>query len=116
MAGNGLRQPVHADDLATLVGLLVSLHEPGIEVFDLGGGETLPYPVFVRRIGASIGVNPTLLRIPAWVIAPILRLAHGLGRFRAITPEMVARQRMDLVVDDTQAREQLGWNPRLFRP
>ncbi|MEX2497795.1 MAG: hypothetical protein WD397_02825 [Wenzhouxiangellaceae bacterium] len=116
IAGRGLRQPVHADDLADLIRILVARHQPGCETFDLGGGETLPYPEFVRRVGASAGVNPTLLRIPARVITPLLRLAHRLGRFQSITPAMVARQRMDLVVDDTKARAQLGWNPRPFRP
>jgi len=29
---------------------------------------------------------------------------------------IVARQRMDLLVDDTSAREGLGWHPRPFRP
>lgn len=116
IAGKGLRQPVHADDLAALVKQLAARNEAGSETFDLGGGETLAYPEFVRRIGASMGVNPTLVRTPAWAITPLLRASHRLGRFRAVTPEMVARQRMDLVVDDTKAREQLGWNPRPFRP
>lgn len=116
VAGKGLRQPVHVDDLAALVRQLATRNEPGCETFELGGGETLAYPEFVRRIGASAGVNPTLVRIPAWAIAPVLRAANRLGKFRSVTPEMVARQRMDLVVDDTRAREQLGWNPRPFRP
>lgn len=116
VAGRGLRQPVHADDLAALLGKLAAGNEPGSQTFDLGGGETLAYPDFVRRIGASMGVNPALVRIPAGVIAPLLLTAHRMGRFKSITPEMVARQRMDLVVDDTSAREQLGWNPRPFRP
>jgi len=120
IAGNGLRQPVHADDLAALVRQLAagSGSERGspVETLSLGGGETLQYPEFVRRIASGAGIDATLVRMPAWLIASALRIAHRLGRFRSVTPVMIARQRMDLVVDDTRAREQLGWNPRPFRP
>lgn len=120
VAGQGLRQPVHADDLAALIRRLVagagSEDGPSTETIALGGGETLRYPEFVRRIASGIGRDLKLIRLPAWLIAPVLRIAHRLGRFEAVTPTMVARQRMDLVVDDTAAREQLGWNPRPFRP
>ena len=120
VAGNGLRQPVHAGDLAALVTQLVARSRPddesSVETLALGGGETLRYPEFVRRIASAAGVDAKLVRTPAWLIAPVLRLAHCLGRFRGVTPAMVARQRMDLVVDDTAARDQLGWNPRPFRP
>lgn len=120
VAGNGLRQPVHADDLAALVTQLVARSRPddesSVETLALGGGETLRYPEFVRRIASSMGVDAKLVRTPAWLIAPVLGLAHRVGRLRGVTPAMVARQRMDLVVDDTAAREQLGWNPRPFRP
>jgi len=120
VAGNGLRQPVHAGDLAALVTQLVARSRPddesSVETLALGGGETLRYPEFVRRIASAAGVDAKLVRTPAWLIAPVLGLAHRLGRFRGVTPAMVARQRMDLVVDDTAARDQLGWNPRPFRP
>src|SRR6056297_2445155 len=87
-----------------------------VETFALGGGETLRSPDFMRRIASGAGVDARLLRLPAWLIVPVLRVAHRLGRFRSVTPAMVARQRMDLVVDDTAARQRLGWNPRPFRP
>ena len=128
VAGKGLRQPVHAHDLAAMFRSMAA--GPGltadggteaasatrVRTVALGGGETLRYPEFVRRIASAAGADPTLVPIPAWLIAAVLRLTHRLGRFRSITPAMVYRQRMDLVVDDTVAREQLGWNPRPFRP
>ena len=126
VAGDGLRQPVHADDLAEQVRKLLAqtpstasddeIAGTTIETFALGGCETLRYPDFVRRIASSAGVDANLVRLPGWLIAPVLRIAHRLGHFRSITPAMVARQRMDLVVDDTAARKRMGWNPRPFRP
>ena len=70
----------------------------------------------MRRIASGAGIDARLVRTPAWLIAPALRIARRLGRLPGVTPAMVARQRMDLVVDDTDARERLGWNPRPFRP
>lgn len=116
VAGDGLRQPVHADDLAGLMKSLAATDQPGRRILALGGGETLPYSTLVRRIGASMGIDVRVYRIPSWVIKPALRMAHGVGRFTTVGPAMISRQRMDLVVDDTEAREQLGWNPRPFRP
>lgn len=116
VAGRGLRQPVHADDIAALMVRLVARAGRGIETFEIGGGETLAYPEFIRRIASSIGRDPRLVPLPAWLIGTALRLLRPLGIARRITPAMVARQRMDLVVDDTPAREQLDWTPRPFRP
>lgn len=116
VAGRGQRQPVHADDLAELISRLLAGPVEGTEIYAVGGGETLPYPEFVRRIASSAGRNPRLVPLPAALLGAGLRIAHALGIARAIRPAMVRRQRMDLVVDDAPARRQLGWNPRPFRP
>ena len=116
IAGRGLRQPVHADDLARLMTTLVARQGRGFEVFDLGGGETLPYPDFVRRIASSAGADPSIVQVPSPLLTTGLRMAHLFGRMKTVTPAMIRRQRMDLTVDDIPAREHLGWNPRPFRP
>jgi nucleoside-diphosphate-sugar epimerase len=116
IAGRGLRQPVHADDLARLMTALVARQGRGFEVFDLGGGETLPYPDFVRRIASSAGADPSIVQVPSALLTAGLRMAHLFGRMKTVTPAMIRRQRMDLTVDDIPAREHLGWNPRPFRP
>ena len=100
VAGRGLRQPVHADDLARLMTALVARQDRGFEVFDLGGGETLPYPDFVRRIASSAGADPSIVNVPTAALTTGIRLAHLFGRLRSITPAMIRRQRMDLTVDD----------------
>lgn len=112
--GRGLRQPVHADDLAGV--MLAALRADVSGTFALGGGETLPWPDLVRRIAAASGLTPRLVRVPAVAASLALRLAWLAGRGRDLRPVMFRRQVMDLIVDDTPARERLAWAPRPFRP
>lgn len=116
VAGRGLRAPVHAGDLARLTVECLIAGSDSAGTWPLAGGETLAYPDMVRRIAAAEGRRVRLLRLPAWLMKPAVRTARLTGRMRDISPAMIDRQAMDLVVDDTPAREQLGWNPRPFRP
>lgn len=116
VAGRGQRAPVHADDLARLAVESAIAGPKSAGTWLLAGGETLTYPDLLRRVAASSGRNIRLLRLPAWLMNLGIRGAHLAGRMTDITPAMIRRQAMDLVVDDTPAREQLGWNPRPFRP
>jgi nucleoside-diphosphate-sugar epimerase len=116
VAGRGLRAPVHADDLARLAVECVISGPRSAGTWLLAGGETLAYPDMLRRVAAVEGRSIRLLRLPQWLMKPAVRAAHLAGRLRDINPAMIQRQAMDLVVDDTPAREQLGWNPRPFRP
>lgn len=116
VAGRGLRAPVHADDLARLAVECVISGPKSAGTWLLAGGETLAYPDMLRRIAAAEGRSIRLLRLPAWLMKVGVRLAHLSGRLADVRPAMIERQTMDLVVDDTPAREQLGWEPRPFRP
>lgn len=114
--GRGLRQPVHADDLARLIVECLAMGSQSAGIWLLGGGETLDYPTMLNRISSAHGKTNRLLRLPLWAMRALLTVAHAAGRLQDIRPMMLARQRVDLVVDDTPARERLGWQPRPFRP
>ena len=116
VAGHGLRAPVHADDLAKLIVHCVISGSDSAGSWFLAGGETLSYPDLLRRIAAADGRRIRLLRLPAWLLKFVLRGIRLFGRLPDIQPVMIERQGMDLVVDDTPARERLAWNPRPFRP
>ena len=116
VAGDGRRQPVHAEDLARVTVDALRAGPAAAGTFELGGGETLGYRDFLRRIAKARGLNPRLLPMPGVVLKAGLAIAHRLGRLRSVRGVMIERQRSDLVVDDREARERLGWNPRPFRP
>jgi len=112
----GLRQPVHADDLAAVaVGAFGSGAElPG--VMNLCGGETLSYAEMVSRIFAATGKPARLLHMPEWLFVLAVNVAGLVRPGAGLNAEMVRRQRRDLVFDDREARELLAYDPRPFRP
>jgi nucleoside-diphosphate-sugar epimerase len=113
---NGLRQPVHADDLA--IAAVTALQEKGQlpAVLTLSGGETLSYSEMLVRIFASMKKPPRLLRLPQWLFILMLRVASVFGLGRGVNDEMVKRQKLDLVFDDQLARDLLAYKPRSFSP
>ncbi len=116
LGGNGLRQPVHAEDLAALSLRALDMGQAASGTWILGGGEILDYRTLLRRIAAAQGRARRVVRLPLPLLKAGLRIAHILGRLRDVRPVMLERQAIDLTVDDQPARKQLGWNPRPFHP
>ena len=111
--GPGLRQPVHADDLAAVA--LVAMARPATDrAYDVPGGETLTYRAMARRIFEGLGRRPRVLPLPL----PLVRLGYALARpwLPGSTAEMIDRVGEDLVFDPGLAQRDLGWSPRGFRP
>jgi nucleoside-diphosphate-sugar epimerase len=114
-AANGLRQPIHADDVAAAcVGALDNPEARG-RAFELAGGETLTYRAMVERIVAALDRPARTITLPAGLLATLLRGANLL-RGGTYSPALFARMNRDLVFDDSAARAVLGHQPRPFRP
>jgi len=113
---SGLRQPVHADDLATIAVKALRYEETLPRKLALSGGSTLSYSKMVSSIFTAFDKSIRLLRLPGWVIFPLLKLWGVFANDSEINPEMVKRQLVDLVYDDRMARDLLDYNPRPFRP
>ena len=112
----GLRQPVHADDLATVaVTAMLSEHDLP-QVMSLSGGDTLSYSGMVSKIFDGVGKPARLLHLPQWLFALLADMVSIVKPTGGINSEMVRRQRLDLVFEDRQARELLNYNPRPFAP
>jgi nucleoside-diphosphate-sugar epimerase len=112
--GGGLRQPVHAEDLA--LGALAAARSPAAHdrAYDLVGGETLTYRVMAERIFEGLGRRPAILTLPTWLFRLLLTLAKPF--YPGATATMGDRMAQDLTFDDTAARRDFGWAPRDFRP
>jgi nucleoside-diphosphate-sugar epimerase len=112
--GEGLRQPVHADDLAAAA--IAAAGSPAAEdrAYDLPGGETLTYRAMAGRVFEGLGRWPAILPLPEG----LWRLAFTVARplLPGATAQMGARMSEDLTFDGAAATADFGWNPRPFRP
>lgn len=112
--GEGLRQPVHAADLAA--GALAAAHAPATrdKAYDLVGGETVTYRVMVDRVFEGLGKAPRTLPMPTWLFGLIMRLAKPF--YAGATTAMGTRMGQDLTFDSSPAARDFGWAPRAFHP
>ena len=113
---SGLRQPVHADDLASVaVRALLFEKELPPELF-LAGGETISYSDMLKGIFKALDKKPRLVHLPQWLFILIISLVRAVKKGQGLNSEMVRRQQVDLVFDDQPARDLLDYDPRPYSP
>jgi nucleoside-diphosphate-sugar epimerase len=100
--GRGLRQPVHAGDLAGAAVRLIDDTANLNRRFNIGGAETLTYRAMIERIFRMLDLPPRFLRLPLLTKMP--------GRIGAVAKRM----EQDLAFDDGQIWRRLGLRPRDF--
>jgi nucleoside-diphosphate-sugar epimerase len=112
--GEGLRQPVHAADLARAALQAMDASAAFDRTYDLPGGETLTYRAMAVRIFEALGRRPRLLSLPP----PLWRLGLALAAplLPGATAAMGARMSEDLTFDAAPAARDFGYAPRPFRP
>ena len=113
---DGLRQPVHVDDLAAAALAACEAQAAHGRAYDLPGGERRRYREMVARVLACVEPRPALHTLPMPVFLGLLRLAQARGIAGGLGPGAVARMRDDLVFDADPAARDFGYAPRGFRP
>ena len=114
--GTGLRQPVHAEDLAKLCYQCLDYQQHGIRTLCLTGGETLQYRTMIERISLSSGVQPKIISLPHYVLGVSAGIMRFLPIFKDMTSEMLTRVNQDLCYDHQEAVDMFNWSPRIFQP
>ncbi len=107
----GLRQPVHADDVAAAAVAAADRPEAAGWRIECGGGERLAAAEMFRRVRASLPGKVRRMPVPAL----LSRLARPFGRYSQ-RAAMLARLQDDLVADNSRMQTLLGVNPRPFAP
>jgi len=112
--GNGLRQPIYAEDVASAC--LAALRTPyaANRAYNISGGETLAYRDMVGRVFAGLGRRPRLLTVPLWVFRLAVAMLRRLPRYRQWSTAMAERMNRDLVFDQAEAARDLAFKPRAF--
>jgi nucleoside-diphosphate-sugar epimerase len=113
--GSGLRQPVHAEDLAKAC--IQALEAPRSlgNVYTLSGGQILAYRAMVEAVFRQLGRSPRLLPVPRAVLGAAIGSLRTLPSLRGLSPEIASRMTSDLCFDHTAAARDFGYRPGGFR-
>lgn len=111
---DGLRQPVHAADVASVCLEAMQKAIATNHAYNICGGEVLSYRDMVIRIFFALGRRPHFLTVPLWLFKIALIVLRYLPRYRKWSIGMVQRMNIDLVFDNSEATRDLGFKPREF--
>lgn len=112
----GLRQPVHADDLAGACMAALTRERTFGRAYNLGGAERLTYPHLVARIFRALDKRPVIVPLPFFAFRLVVRAARKVPRYSFINPDMVDRTLVDLIADNSDAVRDFGYTSRRFFP
>jgi len=115
-SGSGLRQPVHAGDLAMACIQICDNEVAFNRSYNVGGGEVLPYRDMIARIFAAMGKPAGIVRIPLAVFEFTARLVRLHPRYRHIRSSMAERMEKDMTFSNAEASADFGYAPRRFEP
>jgi nucleoside-diphosphate-sugar epimerase len=112
--GGGLRQPVHAEDLAIGAIAAASSASAANKFYSLPGGETLTYREMVGRIFDGLQRPRRTIPVPA----ALWRMAFAFVKplFPGVNVAMGTRMMKDMAFDCSPAKQDFGWSPRRFEP
>ncbi len=112
--GSGLRQPVHAEDVA--IGAIAAAASPTAanKIYAIPGKDTITYREMVGRIFDGLQKPRRVVAVPP----ALWRTAFALARPFIANANVAMGHRMakDMIFDPTSAIQDFGWNPREFRP
>lgn len=113
-AASGLRQPIHAEDVAAAC--LAALRTPKVLncAYNISGGESLSYREMVMRVFFAMGRPCRLLRVPLAIFRLALIVLRRLPRFRQWSPAMAERMNISLVFEHQEAKRDFCFEPRAF--
>ncbi|OUD15705.1 NAD-dependent epimerase/dehydratase family protein [Thioflexithrix psekupsensis] len=114
-SGEGLRQPVHADDLAQACVTIYAHTRTFGQSYNLSGGETLTYRAMVEKIFFDLKRSPRIISISPHLFSLAIRIVRYWPKYAYLTPTMVQRMNHDLCFNHDVAHLDFGYQPRLFQ-
>jgi nucleoside-diphosphate-sugar epimerase len=112
--GRGLRQPVHADDLAmACVSVLDNASTYG-NAYTLSGGSVVSYRQMVEAVFRQLHRQVRIWDVPVDLLRSVIAGARVLPGLHSLSPEMASRMSADLRFDHEAASRDFGFRPRPF--
>lgn len=115
-AAQGLRQPVHVEDVAIACAAALQSQRATNHAYNLSGAEQLSYREMVGRIFRAMGKPERFVNIPLFVFRSAVACLRMLPRFRHWSAAMAERMNADMVFDHADADRDLVFFPRPFQP
>lgn len=113
-AAQGLRQPIHVQDLALVCRSLLESISASNRAYDVSGAEVLSYQEMINRVFAALRRKPRVIHVPRMIFRSALFTARIFPKFRSLNVAMAERMNKDMVFDHTDAAKELGFAPRRF--
>ncbi len=115
---SGLRQPVHARELAIAAVQALPAEAAFNQAYNLSGGEALTYRAMVERIFRGLGKTPLIVSLPLEVWGFALTVLDWLRPNKTLKRNlsMAARMNVDLWFDHAAATHDFGYAPGPFEP
>lgn len=114
----GLRQPIHAEDVAKAI--MGALGNAGAynQAFNIAGGEVLTYREMVERIFTALSRKPRIVTLPLGLLELPFRLAKQIGllKDRHVGFGVFQRMNEDLVFEVADGLKLLKYEPQNFQP
>lgn len=115
-AAQGLRQPVHVEDVAAACAAALQSVRAGNHAYNLSGAERLPYREMVARVFGAMAKPERFVAVPLFVFRSAIMCLRIWPRFHNWSAAMAERMNADLVFEHTDAIRDLGFSPRSFQP
>jgi len=113
-SASGLRQPVHAEDLAIGAISAAGSSKAANGVYSTTGLETISYREMAGRVFDGLSRKRRLVSFPPIIWKSAFAVAKPM--YPEVTPVMGERMLKDLVFDSSAATADFGWNTRVFAP
>src|SRR4029079_6148504 len=113
-SGAGLRQPVHAEDLAIGAIRAASSESTKKKSHVLRGPDTITYREMTGRVFDGLGKPRRIISLPPMLWRAAFALASPFLPNANVA--MGNRMAKDMVFDASPAIQDFGWSPRGFRP
>ncbi len=110
----GLRQPIHAQDVASCCVATLTSKAAINKCYNISGKEIISYREMVNRIFAALHKRPRIITFPLWLFWLALLFLRVLPPFRRWSVAMAQRMNQDLVFSHDDASRDLGFEPRPF--
>jgi nucleoside-diphosphate-sugar epimerase len=113
-SAKGLRQPVHAEDVAKGAVSASRCPEAANKIYVISGGETITYREMVGRVFDGLNKRRAIVSLPKalWIVGFLI--AKPL--YPATNVGWGTRMQQDMAFDDSEARRDFCWQPRGFHP